>query len=149
MTLTSPALLCIYLISLTLLCICHSILSLFFIFLEILIRIVVTWDSWSCYIESRIILHLHWLMKLIKAGLLGEIGSRENQGGVLGRATPCGFKCHTRSCVLVIYVRTYYYMLHHTCVQWTVSPCYQDPLTHQLFDMQLSCGMRHMRVALV
>ena len=40
-------------------------------------------------------------------------------------------------------------MLHDTWVQWTVSPCYQDPLTHHLFDMQLSCGMEHRKVALV
>jgi len=40
-------------------------------------------------------------MKLIKSELLGEIGSRENQGGVLGKVTSCGFGCHTWSCVLV------------------------------------------------
>ena len=32
---------------------------------------------------------------------------------------------------------------------WTVSPYYQDPLTHHLFDMQLSCGMGQRMVALV
>ena len=40
-------------------------------------------------------------------------------------------------------------MLHDTWVQWIVSPYYQDPLTHHLFDMQLSCGMGHRMVALV
>jgi len=40
-------------------------------------------------------------------------------------------------------------MLHDIWVQWTVSPCYQDLLTHHLFAMQLSCGMGHRMVALV
>jgi len=34
-------------------------------------------------------------------------------------------------------------MLHDTWVQWTVSPCYQDPLTNHLFNIQLSCRMGH------
>jgi len=50
---------------------------------------------------------------------------------------------------LVIYARSCYYMLHDTWVQWTVSPCYQDPLTYHLFDMQLSCGTGHRMVALL
>jgi len=40
-------------------------------------------------------------------------------------------------------------MLHDTWVQWTISPCYQDPLTHHLFVMQLSCGMGHRMITLV
>jgi len=78
---------------------------------------------------------------------LRETVAGEIQGGVLGRATPCGYGCHTWSCY--IYARSCYYMLHDTWVQWTVSPCYQDPLTHHLFDMQLSCGMGHRIVVLV
>jgi len=33
-------------------------------------------DSWSFSTESHTILHLHWLMKLTKSGLLRETGSR-------------------------------------------------------------------------
>ena len=50
-------------------------------------------------------------IKLIKPGLLGETVAGEIQGGVLGRATPCGFGA-TRD--LVIYARSCYYMLHDT-----------------------------------
>ena len=106
-------------------------------------------DSWSYYPKSHTISHLYWLIKLTMSGLLGETGSRRNQEGALGRATLCGFGCHTCSCVLEIYLCTCYYMLHDILVQWTVSPYYQDQLTHHLFDMQLSCEMRHMIVALV
>ena len=127
--------------SLALLCIFHSILSRFFISQN--------FDAYCChlilipYTKSHIVLHLYWLIKLTKTGLLEETGSRRNQGGVLERATPCGFGCHMCSCILEIYVCTCYYMSHGTWVQWIVSPCYQDLLTHHLFDMQLPCGMGH------
>ena len=77
---------------------------------------------------------------------MGETVAGEIQGGVLGRATLMGLDA-TRD--LVIYACSCYYMLHDTWVQWTVSLCYQDPLTHHLFDMQLSCGMGHRMIALV
>jgi len=35
-------------------------------------------NSWSCYTESRTVLHLHWLIKLTMSGLLGKTGSRKN-----------------------------------------------------------------------
>jgi len=73
----------------------------------ILMHIVFTmwhWYPWYCfwiiYTESHTILYLHWLIKLIKPGLLGETVAGEIQGGVLGRATPYGFGCHTWSCYL-------------------------------------------------
>jgi len=107
--------------SLILLCICHLMLSPFFIFFEILICIVITiwhWYSWYwSLIQSRwahIILHLHWLIKLTKAGLLGETVAGKMQGGVLGRVTPCGFGCHTWSCYLCVLL-----LLH---VTWYLSP---------------------------
>ena len=61
--------------------------------LVILIHIVFTmwhWYPWHyfwiLYVESHTILHLHWLIKLTKSGLLGETVAGEIQGGVLGRA---------------------------------------------------------------
>ena len=38
--------------------------------------------------------------KISQAGVAGGVVAGEIQGGVLGRATPCGFECHTWSCYL-------------------------------------------------
>ena len=104
MTLTSPALLCTYLVSLAQLYICHLILPLFILPCDLDIHCFhyMTLNSWHCfriiYTESHTILHLHWLMKLTKLGLLGETGSRENLGGVLERAPPPRALPHVFSC---------------------------------------------------
>ena len=105
-------------------------------------------DSWSCYIESHTILHLHWLMKLTKSGLLRETGSRENQGGMLGRATLVGLDA-TRKLVFLWFMHTPVITCYMIPKYSELSLCYQDPLTHHLFDMQLSCRMGHKMVALV
>ena len=105
----------------------------------ILIHIVFT--IWHWYSWYRFLILLYWVTHYLsltmineikQVGIIRETGSRGNQGSVLERATPCRFGCHTWSCVLVIYPRTCYYMLHDTWIQWTISSCYQDPLTHQL-----------------
>ena len=104
MTLTSPALLCIYLTSLAQLCICHLILPLFILFREL--------DTHYFHYVTLIFLtlflnHIHWvthyfaldrLIKLVKSGLLGETSSRRNQGGVLGRAAPSRALPHVFLC---------------------------------------------------
>ena len=111
------------------------------------------WHSWY-----RFLIVLHWVIHCLASALNNKInlarvaGGRlvaGDQGGVLGRATPRGFGCHTWSCVLVIYAHTYYYMLNDTWVQWTASPWHQDPQTYHLIDMKLSRGMGHMMVKLV
>jgi len=115
-TLTSHAvLLCIYLTSLVLLCICYCHCLHCPV---ILIHIVFTmwhWYPWHyfgiIYTETHTILHLHWLIKLTKPVLLGETVAGKIQGGVLGRATPCGFGCHTWSyylCALLLSHITWY-----------------------------------------
>ena len=48
----------------------------------------------SCGMGHRMVALVR-LIKLIKPGFLGETVAGEIQGGVLGRATPCGFGCHT------------------------------------------------------
>ena len=104
-------------------------------------------DSWSYYTESHTILHLYWLIKLTKPGLLGKTGRRKT-GRCVWKGDPLVGLDST--CDLVfLWFMTCYYMLHDTWVQWTVSPCYQDSLTHYLFDMQLSCGMGHRMIVLV
>jgi len=106
MSLTSLALLCMYLVSLAQLYICHLILSLVTSSRDLnahcvhYLMLIFDTDSWSCCTESYIIIHLHRLIKLIKPGLLGETVAGKIQGGVLRRATPCGFRCHTWSCYL-------------------------------------------------
>jgi len=119
----------------------------------ILIHIIFTmwhwylWHSfWIIYTESHTVLHLYWLIKLTKPGLLGETVAGKIQEGVLGRATPCGFGCHTWSYYLCALL-----LLHVTWYLSTVNyfSLLSDPLTHHLFDMQLSCGMGHRMLALV
>ena len=152
MTLASPVLLCICQTSLALLCIYHLILPpLHCPVIEIhIIFTIYHWYSWYrfwvMYTELHTILHLHWLIKLNKLGLLRETVAGKIQGGVLGRGPLVGLDA-THD--LVLYARSFYYMLHDIWVQWIVSPYYQDPLTHHLFDMQLSYGMGHRMVALV
>jgi len=91
---------------LTLLCIYHLILPpLHCPVIEIhIIFTIYHWYSWYrfwvMYTELHTILHLNWLIKLTKLGLLGETVAGEIQRGVLGRATPYGFGCHTWSCYL-------------------------------------------------
>jgi len=99
--------------------------------------------------------HVHWVTHYFAHALINEI----NQAGVIGgncsreNTMRCAWKggssegLATR--VFDIYARTCYYILHDTWVQWIVSPCDQDPLTHHLFDIQLSYGMGHRMVALV
>ena len=40
--------------------------------------IILLIDLWSCYTESHTVLHMNWLIKSTKSGLLGETGSRES-----------------------------------------------------------------------
>jgi len=61
----------------------------------ILIHIIFTswhWYPWHCfwiiYIESHTILHLHWLIKLTKSGLLGGDCRRENLGMCAWKGDP-------------------------------------------------------------
>jgi len=118
-----------------------------FCFLEILIRIIVTW--------YRSLILLHWVTHYLVFILINKINQVGVTGGDCSRGNPerCTWKdgssegLATRD--LVIYARSRYYILHDIWVQWTASPCYQDPLTHHLFDMQLSCGMGHRMGALV
>jgi len=78
-----------------------------FYFLKILISIIITIWHWYSWYWSLILLRwvTHYLAftlinKINQAGVTGETVAREIQGGVLGRATLCGFGCHTWSCYL-------------------------------------------------
>ena len=102
-------------------------------------------DLWSYLIESHIVRYLYWLIKSIKQDYWGRLVAGKIRDVCLEEWPLVGLMPH----VLIIYAHPYYYMLHDTWVQWIVSPCYQDLLTHHLFDMQLSCGMRHKIVTLV
>ena len=94
MALTLLALLCMYLVSLTQLYIYHLRLSLSTLscYFSTHYFCYVTLISIYCfriiYTKSHIVLHLHWLMKLTKSGLLGETIAGKIQGGVLGKTAP-------------------------------------------------------------
>jgi len=124
-----------------------------FYFPENLICIVTTiwrWYSWYwSLILSRWVayyLALTLINKINQVGVTGGDCSRGNAGRCAWKGPLVGLDA-TRD--LVIYARFCYYILHDTWVQWAVSPYYQDPLTHHLFDMWLSCGMGHRMDALV
>ena len=106
MSLTSLALLCMYLVSLAQLYICHLILSM---------------DSLSRDVDThcvhylmlmfwyRFLFVLHWIIqylaftlinKINQAGVIGGDCSRENPGRCAWKRDPYGFGCHTWSCYI-------------------------------------------------
>ena len=92
MTLISPTLSCIYLTSLALLCICYFHCLHCPVILTHIVIPISHWYPWHCfqiiYIESHTILHLHWLIKLTKSGLLGGDCRRENLGMCAWKGDP-------------------------------------------------------------
>ena len=94
-----------------------------FYFFKILICIVFTIWYWYSWYWSIILSHwiTHYLTftlinKINQAGVTGETVAGKIQGGVLGRAAPCGFGCHTWSCYLCALM-----LLHVTWYMSTVN----------------------------
>jgi len=91
MTLISPALLCIYLVSLTQLYICHLILPLstlsrdldthYFHYVILISMIMIIWYSLSLIFLMPILNHIYWVTHYFVLALINEI----NQAGVTGR----------------------------------------------------------------
>ena len=77
-------------------------------------------DLWSYLIVSPIVLHLHWLMKLIKLGLLGETYSRRIREVCLKGRSLVGLDA-TRDLIF----------LWFTCT--LVTTCYMIPEYSELF----------------
>ena len=153
MTLTSPVLLYMCLVSLVQLYIYHLILPLSTLSRDLDIHYIhyVTLISMTLFSD-----HIHWathhlsltlINEINQAGITGGDYNRRNSGRCAWKGDPLWVWDATHD--FVIYARSCYYMLHDTWVQLTISPYYQDLLTHHLFDVQLSCGMGHRMVALV
>jgi len=122
MTLISPALLCIFLISLILLYSCHLILTLFTLSRDLDIHY---FHYMTLISVTPFSYHIHWVTHYFALALINEINhagvtggdcSRRNPRGVLGRATLCGFGCHTWSCYLCVLL-----LLHVTWCMSTVN----------------------------
>jgi len=101
---------------------------------------------WSCYTKSHTVLHLYWLIKSIKSGLLEETGSRRSgmyawKGGALESLAKCDFMI----CDYVIQWLCTYLLLYETWVHWTVSPCYSGStksITCLICSCPIGCGTR-------
>jgi len=143
MTLTSFVLLCIY----------HLISPQFTLFRD---------HNTHCihYLIMRFLIptldHVHWVTHYLALALINEINEAGNTEETGSRGSGrCAWKggssadLATRDLVFCDLCAHLLLQLHDTWVQWTVSLYSQDPLTHHLFNMQLSCGMGHMMVALV